>query len=395
MRRELVAILLALTGCSGSAPVTVDAGALADPGQVTAEQPPEPAQALPPSRTIAIPAGPMRAGSLPGTPGRRPSREADELRVELPAFEIDRHPFPNDPLASPQLVTSRAEASSLCASRGARLCTELEWERACEGAEGDRFPGGHTLAVDHCSVDPSACASADGVLAMGIEHPEWIAGEVPPDSVRMGRTAILRGALADASIELHRCASRAFELPTEAPPAAFRCCHGAPTAPAYPPVSMHRDFRDLAIGLEELRAALRTVPELAPHADTFTPYGAEDGDRAIARADLTRTALAGWELSPGPFAWSPSPGEEAWVIAGASGDRAILAVLYPLPDGRYVHATSFVIEPEPDSSGPVPIAIARTPPSRGELQWSTAWGRPGEGGVIRFADDATIRLLAR
>lgn len=392
MRRAL-AICLALAACTEPALVAPDASPVPAPEPERVLSPrPAPATI---TGTLSIPAGAVIAGSLPGTPGRRPSREADEIPIELPAFEIDRLPYPNDPLAAPRLVTSRREAEALCAERGARLCGELEWERACEGPGNDRFPGGAHLDVDRCTADPARCPSRDGVSSMGLERPEWTAGEVPSGSARMGRTAILRGALADAPIELHRCASRGFEVPDDAPPAAFRCCRGAMPPPAYPAIPMHRDVRDLAPSLDELRAALRSVPVLAPFADDFRPYDATDGDRALARGDVGRSALAGWELAPGPFAWSPSAGEEAWVIAGSSGTHALLAILYPLAGGRFVHGGSFVIEPEPGEARAAPIAIARTPPSRGELQWSTCWGCPGEGGVIRFADDATIRVAQR
>ena len=149
-------------------------------------------------------------------------------------------------------------------------------------------------------------------------------------------------------------------------------------------------MRDLEVDRGRLREILRAIPELAPFADDFEPFGAEHGDRALACAGADRSALAGWELAPGPFAWSPSPGEETWVLAGRGGGSSVVAVLYVLPGERFSHAASFVLEGD-DS----PIAIARTPPSRAALQWSSCWGRPGDGGVVRFGDDSVVRVLSR
>jgi hypothetical protein len=394
MRTLLACSLIALLGCGAPATSPPHDGG------------PAPSSTLPRGRTgtaplpaprsdrahgarIAIPAGRVLAGSLPGTPGRRPSREADEIAIALPAYEIDRLPFPNDPLAPPTLVASRAEAAALCESTGARLCTELEWERACESERNDRFAGGATFDPDRCG-DPMACATREGVLRMGDRAPEWTASDVPSASIRMGRTAVQRGARADAPAELHRCAARTFEVPADAAPSSLRCCHGPAGSPSYPDVTMHREIRDLAVDRDAVRAALRATPQTAPYADSFVPYGIEEGDRALARGDVGRGALGGWELAPGPFAWSPSPGEEAWVLAGSAAGATLIAILYPLPDGRFAHAASLVLEGEE-----VPIAIARTPPSRTELQWSACWGCPGESGVIRFDDDAVIRVITR
>jgi hypothetical protein len=382
-----IALAALLAGC-GPAPDVPDAQTA--PGSRPSVPVPAPGSRPPPGPrprtgepTVAIPAGPVIAGSLPGTPGRRPSREADALSIDLPAFEIDARPYPNDPLAQPTLVASLAEASALCEARGARLCAELEWERACESLEDDVFPGGSTFDPD---VDS---ASREGVLHLGLDAPEWALGQVPAASVRMGRTAILRGARRDAPPELHRCASRTFEVPEAAPPAAFRCCRGA-LPPPYPEVAMHREIRDLDVSTAELRAAMRTVPELAPYAEAFDPYRNAEGDRALARGGVDRSALAGWELAPGPFSWSPSPGEEVWVFSGSSGEATLVAAMYPLPGGRFVHAASFVLEGEV-----VPIAIARTPPSRTELKWSACWSCPGESGSIVFGDDAIVRVIQR
>jgi hypothetical protein len=152
----------------------------------------------------------------------------------------------------------------------------------------------------------------------------------------------------------------------------------------------HRQFVDVTMALDELRSALRSVPELAPWADGFEPYDATDGDRALARGNATRGALQGWELANGPFRWSPAQGDEALVVAGRSGEDTLIAVLYPRPGEGYWHGGSFVLEHER-----APIAITRTPPSREELLWTACQGCGGESGAIRLGEDGVIRIAAR
>ncbi len=348
-----------------------------------------PTAAPPPAIDVALD-GTVLAGSMPGTPGRRPGREADAVPVALAPYRIDRLPYPNDPLVSPLLVATRREAEQWCERRDARLCSELEWERACEGDGHDPFPGGPTLDVDRCAGDVAACPSGTGTLAMGFSAPEWTSSEVPADQARLGRIAVQRGARLDAPLAHHRCDARAFEVPDAATPAAFRCCVGAGPSPAYPTPDAGREFEDLALSNEQAQDILRGVPELARFADGFALHGLEDADRALARGGRDRAALAGWEPAPGPFAWSPSPGEATWVLSGTSAGSTLIAVLYPLPDRSFRHAGSFILEGEA-----APLVISRTRPSRAELRWSPCWGCIGEGGTIRFDDEsASIRVVS-
>lgn len=46
--------------------------------------------------------------------------------------------------AVPQAYISQLQAGEACANAGKRLCTDDEWVRACEGAEGNLFPYGKT-----------------------------------------------------------------------------------------------------------------------------------------------------------------------------------------------------------------------------------------------------------
>ncbi|HEY8427170.1 MAG TPA: SUMF1/EgtB/PvdO family nonheme iron enzyme, partial [Sandaracinaceae bacterium] len=294
-----------------------------------------------------------------------------------------RLPYPNDPARPPQLVASRREAAALCEAEGKRLCTELEWERACKGDGAAPFPTGEALNLEACLADATACPSPLGVLDLGIRAPEWTASDAEPQLARLERTVVARGAAPDAPPGAHRCAARAAVAP-EGRPLAFRCCGGAPNALPYPDVGLRRPFRDLSLETARVREILAGIPALARFADTFVPYDIEDARRALARGGATEGDMQ-WELAPGPFAWSPSPGEEVWVLAGRADRDALLAAVYPMPDGSFVHAASFVFEAEA-----APLAILRTRASRHELLWTACWGCGGESGTIRFGEDARI-----
>ena len=123
LRAAGLAASLACGGAETSAPAeSPDAGPPIEAPAEPAPAPTEPPAAPPPAEpeapapprageTVAIPAGTLAVGSRPGRPHRRAENEADRVPVELPAFEIDRLPYPNDPAAPPRTGLSRPEAA--------------------------------------------------------------------------------------------------------------------------------------------------------------------------------------------------------------------------------------------------------------------------------------------
>lgn len=73
-------------------------------------------------------------------------------RVEM-NFCIDRFEFPNVKGQYPVIMVTFQEASSLCAKRGKRLCTETEWTFACEGEEAQPYPYGYERDSNACVTD--------------------------------------------------------------------------------------------------------------------------------------------------------------------------------------------------------------------------------------------------
>ena len=186
-----------------------------------------------------IPPGTLRAG----TPADRVPRVADEEPAGAPAdmggFYIDMLPFPNEPGAIPTSNVTREEAEQLCSGKGKRLCTELEWERACKGPENASYEYGDTYRASACGTgvapeeaahrpagEHALCKSGFGVADMHGGVWEWT--DSPWGRGAKERSlGVLRGGNAMAGELVGRCAN-AIGRPTgkRQPTMGLRCCAG-------------------------------------------------------------------------------------------------------------------------------------------------------------------------
>lgn len=66
---------------------------------------------------------------------------------------IDEYEWPNKKGALPDVMMSYVEAEASCNEIGKRLCTEFEWETACEGSRVLPFPYGYEQETDACVND--------------------------------------------------------------------------------------------------------------------------------------------------------------------------------------------------------------------------------------------------
>lgn len=185
---------------------------------------------------VWVPGGILRAGSALEDVPRVADAELPGTEIPMGGFYVDLLPWPNEPGAISTTNVSRDEAKRLCETKGKRLCSELEWERACKGPESSPYEYGPTYDAHVCgagaaalasSMRPSgqrpACKSAFGVRELHGGPSEWT------DS-RWGRGAtkdlgVVRGGNDLAGELATRCAFARAQAPTErSATTGFRCC---------------------------------------------------------------------------------------------------------------------------------------------------------------------------
>ncbi len=117
----------------------------------------------PPRGMVWVTPGPLVVGTAPNTYPRRPDRELAGEQVVLHGFYIDKLPFPNEQGAIPTTNISHAEARALCEKQNKRLCTELEWERACKGPSQHTFEYGDVYREDLCGTGTPVVPRPSGI----------------------------------------------------------------------------------------------------------------------------------------------------------------------------------------------------------------------------------------
>jgi formylglycine-generating enzyme required for sulfatase activity len=80
-------------------------------------------------------------------------------------FCIDRYEAPNLPGEKPLVMQSAVLAEQWCAKKGKRLCTEDEWDTACEGPNKSTYPYGDTHVDGRCNDDKIWRVVDEGALA--------------------------------------------------------------------------------------------------------------------------------------------------------------------------------------------------------------------------------------
>jgi hypothetical protein len=352
---------------------------------------------------IDIPAGRFVAGSTPGDKGRDPALEPALLEVDLGGFSIDRYLYPNDPSQPPLTGATRRRASELCQEAGGRLCTELEWERACKGPDGTPYAG--SAAWDPaCAKAPASCASGFGVLGMGASVREWTASDVAPIEELQPKATAVRGATASASGVDHRCAHRTAVDPTSSgDDLGFRCCRAAPNAAAIPSPQWQQTFRRADISAEQVAEMLASVPQLRDLGKQISFFKEPDDVNVVftrSRARLSPTGApasqpeagppANTTLTTSPLLWNPVPGEEVLVVAGKAGDDAFIVAFLRLPGDRYRIASSLLLKREPG-----PIALGFNGYVRRRLTWATCWDCRGEAGNVTYREDNRVVITQK
>jgi hypothetical protein len=338
---------------------------------------------------VSIPTGSFVAGSTPGDEGRDPSTEPALVSVDLGPFEIDRLPYPNDPLKPPRTNVGREEARSLCQERGERLCTELEWERACKGPAGDAFAAGAAWDAA-CAREPNGCASGFGALALGGALREWTASDFFGPGRDESPRAVARGAAAGAEAVEHRCARRVpLEASTKSAELGFRCCQGPPNAAAIPAFRAPENaFSRLPVDVAKAAALLASSPKLAPYATGLSFYSETDAIKDVLARGNAGAAKPGPVLTTAPLLWSPAPNEELVVLAVKAQGAAVVAAFYRLPGDRHRLASSMVLK---DENAPIVLAFSNF--NKRRIVWTSCWDCPGEQGAIEYREGRRVVVV--
>lgn len=335
---------------------------------------------------VAIPAGRFFAGSVPGDDGRDPTLEPIAASYDLPAFSIDALPYPGIPGTPAKTGVTAGEAAKLCAERGERLCTELEWERACRGPNGDLFSTGPAWDPT-CTKTADACVSGYGVRAMGALIEEWTASSVADSAGGKPRAAV-KGAYATSPAAGHRCAARHAVDPTvSGKPIGFRCCKGPAPQTSIAAIEAAPTFRRTTLDSGKLAQLVDASPELSR----------VRGARLFKETDIN-DVLDKAKSPPGealtvtvdPILWSPEPGTELLVVTGRGKGGAFVAAFHVLPGDKYRLASSLVFANEQG-----PIVLAYQGNLHREILWSMAWGSAGEGGAVAYRDDHRAVVVQR
>jgi hypothetical protein len=367
------AVLLVLAACSTSGSDQLLDRQSRQPSQPAAPGVVETGPRGPQGPRVPVPEGSFSSGTEPGRFERDPELEPRLTRSALGRFEVDTELYPGSG-QPPLLGLARDQAGERCAERGGRLCTELEWERACKGPDSRPFASGIDLDPG-CATAPG-CASGFGVWGLGSTR-EWTAS----DTAGHGEAhAVLRGATTLARAEIRRCAHRETAEPVAAPDIGFRCCYGPPNGARVVLPGLGTTFAKVELPLTELAPLLAADPataELARGLSYFEDPAASQAVLAKGKGDRQ-----GFHLTASPLAWNPAPGVDLLVITARSGESTSFVVVFDaLGDGSRRLSSSFVMHDEPG-----PVALAYNGYIRPRIHFSTCWGCPGETGKVLYRD---------
>ncbi len=255
-----------------------------------------------------IPPGALVAGTPPAQVPRKAHEEMAGEQVILDGFFIDQFAFPNEEGAIPQTNVTQAEAKAECEKRGKRLCSELEWERACKGPDNAVYEYGnrHQPAICRTGGDtrtlPSgyqfSCRSEFGVHDMHGSIWEWTDSPWGRGDKQILMT--VRGGNGPDGDVVGRCANGRGLPPKETSRnVGFRCCRG-PRNPAEVSLTVTHG--------PTLRLINQPDKKLLRSMEKKLPTEAAESMKRLGVFRMVRL----WE-------WRPLPNEDLLLVGGCAG----------------------------------------------------------------------------
>ncbi len=155
-------------------------------------------------------------------------------------IDRDEQRLPHDHDARPTNNVSYADAAIACNARGARLCTQSEWQFACEGEDMRPYPYGFIRDSNACNVDhfelghpgqglhdlrtPTGanpgCKSPFGVLDLAGNLEEWVSR----DPGAGGNPTLLKGSWWMPGRSTCRATNAGHNAVYHGKETGFRCC---------------------------------------------------------------------------------------------------------------------------------------------------------------------------
>jgi hypothetical protein len=167
--------------------------------------------------------------------------------VETKPFLIDQYEYPNQIGAPPMSEVDYATADSLCAKAGKRLCTDLEWEKACKGPTNAIYGYASSTPADvfdpdfcgngladkgYASGSKDQCKSGYSVFDVSGNYREWTSTEGKDGPTRR----VVKGGMRGNPERGTRCAYSNDENQVfNDPSMSFRCCRDVDAPPWVPP----------------------------------------------------------------------------------------------------------------------------------------------------------------